>query len=155
MASLSVENDVRYKENTSYVVNHQHNIFRFIHQSCITFNIPTLLPFTTFMKMRFLTIASFTALLSTSANALPRPDGSVVARSAEPEDIVAAIAESANLHARGLDLRIGANPSGDAHCPATDRYGAHTFTSNQIMVAFMAGAKLSAEGKQVGASVLP
>jgi hypothetical protein len=102
--------------------------------------------------MRFITMVPLTALLSLIAHALPRPDGSVIARSARPEAIAEAIAESASLFARDLDLRIGAYPSGDAHCGATDRYGAHTYTSNQIMVAFMAGAKLSAEGKQVGAS---
>jgi hypothetical protein len=99
--------------------------------------------------MRFFAIAPLTALFSLSVHALPTQDNSIIARSASAE----ALADSAILYARDLDIKIGANPSGDAHCGATDRYGAHTYTSNQIMVAFMAGVKLSAGGKQVGASM--
>jgi hypothetical protein len=103
--------------------------------------------------MRFFALAPLTTLFSLSAHALPTRDNSVIARSSSASAIAEALAQSATLYARDLDIKIGANPSGDAHCGATDRYGAHTYTSNQIMVAFMAGAKLSAGGKQVGASM--
>jgi hypothetical protein len=105
--------------------------------------------------MRFFALAPLITLLLLWAHALPTRDNSVVSRTVSALAIAEALAESVTLYVRDPDIKIGANPNGDAHCGATDRYGAHTYTSNQIMVAFMAGAKLSAGGKQVGASMFP
>ncbi|KAG6009299.1 hypothetical protein E4U54_008579 [Claviceps lovelessii] len=63
---------------------------------------------------------------------------------------------SAILDARGLNLKIATEPNKDATCPQRARagnfgpYALHKYTKNQIKVAFVAGAKLAADGKQVG-----
>jgi hypothetical protein len=101
-------------------------------------------------NMRFF---AMTALLGLSVSALPTVENSVVARSASPEAIAEAVAESARLYARGKDIKYASMPSSNAACPATARYGAHTYTDNQIKVAFLGGAGLTAEGKQLGTSM--
>lgn len=102
-------------------------------------------------NMRFFAIA---ALLSVSVYALPQgADGSVIARSAEPEAIAEALAEAAELYARAdKTLKVGAKPDKALRCPQTPNYEAHTYTKGQLTAAFLAGAKLNAKGKQVGAS---
>lgn len=60
------------------------------------------------------------------------------------------------LDARSLDLKVKEEPKKDAKCPDRIRVGnfgpypEHTYTKNQIKVAFLGGAKLAADGKQVG-----
>jgi hypothetical protein len=108
--------------------------------------------------MRFLAAASFVTLLSTSVVALPQGN-SAVARSAKPEAIAEAIAEAADLVIRASkDIKYGAQPSKDLTCPAQNNgnfgnYPQHTYTTNQIKAAFIASAKLNAQGKQTGASM--
>lgn len=79
--------------------------------------------------MRFFAV---TALLALTVAALPagEADNSVVTRD--------------------LDINWAAQPSGSAKCGATARYGEHTYTENQIKVAFLTGAKLNAAGTQIG-----
>ncbi|KAF2833555.1 hypothetical protein CC86DRAFT_400179 [Ophiobolus disseminans] len=108
--------------------------------------------------MRFFAIA---ALLSVSVYALPQGDYSVVARSAEPEAIAEALAESAELYARaGKTLKVGAEPKKDLTCLRTANPGhpvrnEHKYTKNQLKSAFLTGAKLNAEGKQIGPNRYP
>lgn len=99
--------------------------------------------------MHFIAVA---ALLALSASALParQIDNGVLARNPSPEAIAEALAQSAHLNARDKEINWGAQPSGSAKCPATARYSEHTFTENQIKVAFLAGAKLNAADKQLG-----
>ncbi|KAL5115511.1 hypothetical protein ACEQ8H_006574 [Pleosporales sp. CAS-2024a] len=60
------------------------------------------------------------------------------------------------LSGRGnKDIVYASMPSKSATCPQTNRYEAHTFTDNQIKVAFLAGAGLNAAGKQLGANQYP
>jgi hypothetical protein len=99
--------------------------------------------------MRFFAI---TALLTLGVSALPTVDNSVLARSASAEAIAEALIESARLSARGLKIFPNNFPSGSFNCPATARYEAHTFTENQAKVAYLAGAGLNANGKQLGQS---
>ncbi|KAG6030585.1 hypothetical protein E4U19_000424 [Claviceps sp. Clav32 group G5] len=65
------------------------------------------------------------------------------------------------LDARALRLLIAKEPDKDATCPYRARvgnfgpYAQHKYTKNQIKVAFLAGAKYAADGKQVGARKYP
>lgn len=65
------------------------------------------------------------------------------------------------LDTRALRLVIAKEPGKDATCPYRPRagnfgpYPQHKYTKNQIKVAFLAGAKYAADGKQVGARTWP
>jgi hypothetical protein len=108
------------------------------------------IPFTKSNIMRFFAITSILAL---SVSALPTADNSVIARDASPEAIADALVESAaRLQARDKDIAYASMPTKSAACPATARYGAHTYTDNQIKVAFLGGCGLNAKGKQLGTS---
>lgn len=101
--------------------------------------------------MRFFAI---TALLGLSVSALPTVDNSVVARSASPEAIAEAIAESSDgIAKRAQDIQYANVPSSKVTCPKTKHDSEHTYTANQIKVAYMGGASLSAQGRQIGLSV--
>jgi hypothetical protein len=101
--------------------------------------------------MHFFAIVVLSAL---SVSAFPRgnTDNSVIARSASPEDIADAIAESAALLAADK-ISYDNNPGKTVQCPKTDRYDPHDFTANQIKVAYIGCAKLLAEHKQIGDSI--
>ncbi|QPH06546.1 hypothetical protein C2857_005086 [Epichloe festucae Fl1] len=65
------------------------------------------------------------------------------------------------LDTRGLNLKVKEEPKKDATCPYRQRvgnfgpYDRHKYTKNQIKAAFLGGAKLAADGKQVGANRYP
>ena len=55
----------------------------------------------------------------------------------------------------GLPLAVGTEPKGAISCPATNNgpnrnYGEHKYTENQLKAAFLAGARLAAEDKEIG-----
>ncbi|KAG5981691.1 hypothetical protein E4U55_002672 [Claviceps digitariae] len=60
------------------------------------------------------------------------------------------------LDPRGLNIKYGKEPTKDATCPDREKsgnfgpYAKHTYTKGQIKAAFVAAAKLAADGKQVG-----
>lgn len=62
------------------------------------------------------------------------------------------------LDVRGLTLKVAKEPNKEATCPHRDRvgnfgpYAVHKYTKGQIKAAFLKGAKLAADGKQVGDS---
>ncbi|KAH8646294.1 Ribonuclease/ribotoxin [Xylariales sp. PMI_506] len=71
-------------------------------------------------------------------------------------------AETSPFEARGtsLTLKTGAGPSSTATCPATANPGMAaqpvlTYTTGQLQVAYLAGAKLAAAGKTVGTNSYP
>jgi hypothetical protein len=103
--------------------------------------------------------ATFAALLATTAYALPHfQSNAVIARSADPEDIAEALAESAKLLARSLDIDKGDKPKHKRVCEKTDNaawgvYPEHEYSPNQMYAAFIAAAKLNADDKQIGASM--
>jgi hypothetical protein len=54
-----------------------------------------------------------------------------------------------------LPLAVGTEPRGASKCPATNNgrnrnYGEHRYTENQLKAAFLAGARLAADEKQIG-----
>ncbi|KAI1846245.1 hypothetical protein JX266_007770 [Neoarthrinium moseri] len=64
------------------------------------------------------------------------------------------------LDSRGLTLKIGKEPGGDAKCPKTTNPGfepqpEHKYTMNQIKQAFLQAAKLAADSKQIGDNKYP
>ncbi|PVI01374.1 hypothetical protein DM02DRAFT_705245 [Periconia macrospinosa] len=105
--------------------------------------------------MRFFSVVSVAACLASSVVALPTQDNAVVARSADPEAVAEALSQSAELSARGLTLVNGGNPSKAVNCPMTPAYAAQAYTAGQIKAAYLAGAQLNADGKQIGANNYP
>ncbi|KAK2595216.1 hypothetical protein QQS21_007069 [Conoideocrella luteorostrata] len=65
------------------------------------------------------------------------------------------------LDIRALDLKIAKEPTKDATCPHRAKsgsfgpYNEHKYTKGQIRAAFLGGAHLAADGKQVGARKYP
>ncbi|KAK2601872.1 hypothetical protein QQS21_004558 [Conoideocrella luteorostrata] len=80
---------------------------------------------------------------------------------AQPVDATSELLDrSSVLDIRGLDLKVKEEPKHDVKCPKTNNgpsrdYDEHKYTKGQVKAAFLGGAKLAADGKQVGRNKYP